>query len=111
VSGAVYEQTVEKALKRITRFKPRFLIVAFGLDTARGDPTGTWNLSAKEFYANGRRIGSLHLPSIIVQEGGYRTRSLGANAFQFFRGLWEGCNDLARKTENIRSAQTLEKVR
>ena len=111
VSGAVYEQTMGKALKRITRFRPRFLIVAFGLDTARGDPTGTWNLSAKEFYANGRRIGSLHLPSIIVQEGGYRTRSLGTNAFQFFRGLWEGCNDLARKTENIRSAQTLEKVR
>lgn len=96
VSKAVYAQTLDKAMKRIIRFRPRFLIVAFGLDTARGDPTGTWNLSAKDFYANGRSIGSLRLPTIIVQEGGYRTRSLGTNAAQFFLGLWEGSNGIPR---------------
>jgi acetoin utilization deacetylase AcuC-like enzyme len=35
-------------------------------------------------------IGRLKLPTLVVQEGGYRTRSLGANARQFFAGLWEG---------------------
>jgi acetoin utilization deacetylase AcuC-like enzyme/GNAT superfamily N-acetyltransferase len=99
VSKTVYEQTLGKALKRIARFRPRFLIVAFGLDTARGDPTGTWNLSGSDFYTNGRSIGSLRLPTIIVQEGGYRTRSLGVNASQFFLGLWEGCNGISRRTK------------
>lgn len=99
VSAAVYEQTLGRAVRRITRFRPRFLIVAFGLDTARGDPTGTWNLSGRDFYENGRSIGSLRLPTIIVQEGGYRTRSLGANASQFFLGLWEGFNEVPRQTK------------
>jgi len=99
VSAAIYEQTLGRAIRRITRFWPRFLIVAFGLDTARGDPTGTWNLSAKDFYENGRSIGSLRLPTIVVQEGGYRTRSLGANASQFFLGLWEGFNEVPRQAK------------
>ncbi|HPQ43858.1 MAG TPA: hypothetical protein PKZ42_06465 [Syntrophales bacterium] len=98
VSGTTYEKTLGKAIKRIIRFRPRFLIIAFGLDTARGDPTGTWDLSAKDFYSNGYSIGSLHLPTIIVQEGGYRTRSLGINAAQFLMGLWEGCNGMPRRT-------------
>jgi hypothetical protein len=35
-------------------------------------------------------LGSLRLPTLIVQEGGYRTRSLGTNARHFFLGLWKG---------------------
>jgi acetoin utilization deacetylase AcuC-like enzyme len=34
-------------------------------------------------------IGALNLPVLIVQEGGYKTRSLGLNARQFFAGLLE----------------------
>ncbi len=45
VTPETYQKTLGKAIKRITRFRPRFLIIAFGLDTARGDPTGTWSLS------------------------------------------------------------------
>ncbi len=90
VGGEVYRKVLDKALKRIIRFRPQFLIVALGLDTAKGDPTGTWNLLAGDFYTNGRHIGSLRLPTLVIQEGGYRTRSLGTNARRFFSGLWEG---------------------
>jgi hypothetical protein len=65
-----------------------FLIAALGLDTAKGDPTGTWSLGGADFEWNGRRIGSLRLPTLVVQEGGYRTRVLGVNARRFFQGLY-----------------------
>jgi hypothetical protein len=33
-------------------------------------------------------IGSLYLPTLVLQEGGYGTRVLGVNARHFFTGLW-----------------------
>lgn len=82
-----YAKTLEKAIVRVLAFKPQFLVVALGLDTAKGDPTGTWNLLAKDFETNGRLIGEMNLPTLVVQEGGYRNRTLGGNAMNFFRGL------------------------
>jgi acetoin utilization deacetylase AcuC-like enzyme/GNAT superfamily N-acetyltransferase len=89
IDATLYRATLDKALARIVRFKPDFLIVALGLDTAKGDPTGTWNLVGDDFAANGRLIGSLGLPLLVVQEGGYDSRVLGSNARHFFTGLWE----------------------
>ena len=77
-------------MKRVERFRPDFLVVALGLDTAREDPTGSWDLVDRDFEANGRMIGALHLPTVVVQEGGYDTRVLGTNARHFFTGLWTG---------------------
>jgi len=90
LDGAGYRQALERAIKRIGRFRPQFLVVALGLDTAKGDPTGTWSLVAADFAENGRMIGRLGLPTLIVQEGGYDSRVLGGNARHFFAGLWEG---------------------
>ena len=87
LDGGAYRKTLAKALKRIADFRPMFLIVALGLDPAKGDPTGTWHLLAKDFEANGRMIAELRLPTLAVQEGGYRTRTLGVNARHFFQGL------------------------
>ncbi|MBN2569576.1 MAG: acetylpolyamine amidohydrolase [Deltaproteobacteria bacterium] len=97
IDGAAYAKVLDRALRRIRRFHPRFLVVALGLDTARGDPTGTWMLSKQDFYENGYKIGSMALPTVAVQEGGYRTKSLGANAGCFFQGLWEGFHGIARR--------------
>ncbi|MGH7476629.1 MAG: GNAT family N-acetyltransferase [Longimicrobiales bacterium] len=90
VDGRRYLGVLKAVLDRIRTFDPRFLIVALGFDSAKGDPTGTWSLLAADFEANGRAIGSLGLPTLVVQEGGYRTRSLGANARRFFGGLAAG---------------------
>ena len=90
IDGEQYRQNLARALRRVLRFKPEFFVVALGLDTATGDPTGSWSLKPKDFQINGNLIGSLRFPTVVVQEGGYRIRSLGINARHFFLGLWEG---------------------
>ena len=87
VDGKQYRETLEKAIKKIKAFNPRFLVVALGLDIAKGDPTGSWSLTAPDFYENGLLIGALKLPTLVVQEGGYRTANIGVNAKNFFKGL------------------------
>jgi len=82
-----YSITLNKALKRIRDHNPEFLIVALGLDTAKGDPTGTWNFSFENFFTTGKSIGELCLPTLIIQEGGYKNLSLGSNARAFFTGF------------------------
>ncbi|MBN1654925.1 MAG: histone deacetylase family protein [Deltaproteobacteria bacterium] len=85
-----YIATLKRALGVIRDFRPTFLVVALGLDTARGDPTGNWNLDARDFAQNGRLVGELGLPTLVVQEGGYRIRTLGTNTSAFWDGLHAG---------------------
>jgi acetoin utilization deacetylase AcuC-like enzyme/GNAT superfamily N-acetyltransferase len=92
VNGARYREVLERVLRRVRKFNPRYVVIAFGLDTAKHDPTGSWDLSARDFELNGRLIGALEYPLLIVQEGGYRTRSLGINARHFFTGLTAGAS-------------------
>jgi acetoin utilization deacetylase AcuC-like enzyme/GNAT superfamily N-acetyltransferase len=92
LAGDKYRGFLERAIRRIVRFRPNFLVVALGADTAKGDPTGSWALEPRDFRMNGGMIGSTRLPTIVVQEGGYRIRSLGINIRNFFVGLWEGHN-------------------
>jgi acetoin utilization deacetylase AcuC-like enzyme/GNAT superfamily N-acetyltransferase len=87
IDGARYRVTLERAIARIKKYAPTFLVVSLGLDTARGDPTGSWLLGARDLRMNGELIGALRLPTLIAQEGGYRTRTLGVNARNFFVGL------------------------
>ena len=92
LDGPRYREYLARALKAVKRFDPHFLVLALGLDPAKGDPTGSFTLGAKDFRENGRMIGGLQLPTVVVQEGGYRTRSLGVNARNFFEGLWEAAH-------------------
>jgi acetoin utilization deacetylase AcuC-like enzyme/GNAT superfamily N-acetyltransferase len=87
VDGEGYTRALRRALRTVEDFAPLFLLVAFGLDTAKGDPTGTWSLGAADLRSNGALIGALGLSTLVVQEGGYRTRTLGSNALAFFEGL------------------------
>ncbi len=93
LDGKAYRAVLRRALERIQAFEPTFLVVALGLDSAKGDPTGSWSLGTRDFEANGRMIGSLRRPTLVVQEGGYRTRTLGSNARHFFAGLWRALKD------------------
>ena len=96
MDGALYRLELRKALDAVADFKPTFLIVALGLDPAKGDPTGTWLLTAGDFAMNGRMIAELRLPTLVVQEGGYRTRTLGVNARRFFEGFMAGAQTTGR---------------
>ena len=97
VGGVPYRKALEKALKRIAMFGPQFLVVALGLDTAKGDPTGTWSLMPKDFEENGRMIGGMGLPIVVIQEGGYRIATLGKNADRFFQGSGRSQRQLGRQ--------------
>lgn len=97
LDGAGYRAALQRALRAIADFGPRFLVVALGLDPAKGDPTGTWTLRADDFGRNGSMIGATGLPILVVQEGGYRTRSLGINARRFFAGLHAGARAAREK--------------
>jgi len=90
LNGDQYAAVLREAVRAVRTFAPTFLVIALGLDPAKGDPTGSWTLGASDFERNGRLLGELRLPTLVVQEGGYRTRTLGINARRFFEGLAAG---------------------
>jgi acetoin utilization deacetylase AcuC-like enzyme len=90
LDGEGYRKALKEAIKKVVRFHPRYLVIPFGLDTAKEDPTGSWTLEMADFEAIGKMLGVLRLPTLVVQEGGYDTRVLGSNARAFFTGLWDG---------------------
>ncbi|MFT5042941.1 MAG: acetoin utilization deacetylase AcuC-like enzyme/GNAT superfamily N-acetyltransferase [Hyphomicrobiaceae bacterium] len=90
VTSDEHRAAVASALKRVAKHRPAYLVLALGLDTAAGDPTGTWPNRAEDFRRLGAMIGSEPYPIVVVQEGGYRVRTLGSNAKAFFAGLAEG---------------------
>lgn len=90
ITNEQYLAALSKAIKRVIRFQPDYLVVCVGFDTAKGDPTGTWGLSGTDFSQIGQAIGRIQIPALLVQEGGYRTRNIGSNARHFFSGLWSG---------------------
>jgi len=42
IDAKTYLETLSRALSHIGHFRPRYLVVCLGLDTAKGDPTGSW---------------------------------------------------------------------
>jgi len=102
IDGILYRKTLEKAIKKVKTFGPDYLIVALGLDVGKGDPTGTWGFSAQDFYDNGFLIGKLALPTLVVQEGGYKTSNIGINAKNFFKGMVDG-NPLIETRKKVKN--------
>jgi len=90
IDAEKYRRTLAAAIKRIHSFNPTYLVVSLGLDTAKSDPTGTWSHTFEDFSKIGQLIGEMKYHTVIVQEGGYRTQTLGTNAKHFFLGLWAG---------------------
>ncbi len=90
ITAEKYQHTLSKALKIIEEHKPVFLVIALGLDTAKGDPTGSWDLVSRDFEQNGKMIASVRAPKLVIQEGGYNNRLIGVNVKKFFDGLWQG---------------------
>ncbi len=82
-----HRKALRRALARIAEHDPAFLVIALGLDAAKGDPTGTWPYLAADFATMGEIIASAGLPTLFVQEGGYRVQNLGLNARRFFEGF------------------------
>ncbi len=89
--GQAYDQTLEThVLPALRVFDPEYLVVAAGLDAYERDPIGHFALTTEDFFRVGERLGSLKLPTVAVQEGGYYTPHLGRNAVALLRGLRAG---------------------
>jgi acetoin utilization deacetylase AcuC-like enzyme len=86
-SEAVFFEQVEAALRALRRFQPDVLVLALGFDIYKDDPQAMVAVTTEGFGRLGRAIGSLDLPTLVVQEGGYHIESLGDNARAFFGGF------------------------
>lgn len=86
---AAYVKTFDKALSRIDRFRPDFLVVSFGLDVLGGDPTGTFLLSTDGMRTIAQHLARRNYPMLVVQEGGYNLRNLKRGVVAFFGALAE----------------------
>jgi acetoin utilization deacetylase AcuC-like enzyme len=63
------------------------LVVALGVDAAAGDPESPLEVSAPGYREAGRILGDLHLPTVVVQEGGYDLAAIGPLVVETLRGL------------------------
>ncbi|QPJ64361.1 MAG: histone deacetylase family protein [Candidatus Nitrohelix vancouverensis] len=84
---ARYLKTLAEACSAIRRFKPEFLVVSVGYDIMKGDPTGTFMITPSGMRRIGELLGGLHLPILLVQEGGYSLPNLKNGVKSFLRGI------------------------
>lgn len=68
-------------------FSPDVIVVALGLDASFDDPFGGAKVTVAGFRTAGELIGGLGRPSLIVQEGGYLSETLGPNLAAFLDGF------------------------
>jgi acetoin utilization deacetylase AcuC-like enzyme len=74
-------------LAAIRRSGASVLIISLGFDAHVGDPTANLAVTVEGFRMIGQRIGSLGLPTLLVQEGGYIVERLGDNLAAFLEGF------------------------
>jgi acetoin utilization deacetylase AcuC-like enzyme len=75
--GPEWLTALESALEWISEKKPSALVVAFGLDTAKGDPVSTFLLEAQDYERMGQLFAEMNLPTLFVLEGGYALDLIG----------------------------------
>jgi acetoin utilization deacetylase AcuC-like enzyme len=78
-----YLAALETAGAAVRAFQPAYLVLSLGLDIVGGDPSplgGGFEVTRAGFQAIGRHLAALALPTVVVQEGGYRLDTLGENA-------------------------------
>jgi acetoin utilization deacetylase AcuC-like enzyme len=82
-----YLGALGRACDAVVAFGPDLLVVSLGVDTYRLDPIGDFQVTTEGLAEQGRRIGALGRPTVVVQEGGYHVPDLGANVHAFLDGV------------------------
>ena len=83
----MYEKAFEKALHHIKDFSPRYLVVSAGFDIFTGDVEDSFELPLDYSGKMGRRISSLKIPTVVLLEGGYNTKTLPELVYTFLMEL------------------------
>jgi acetoin utilization deacetylase AcuC-like enzyme len=79
--------TLSEALEYLKGFGPGGLVVSLGVDTCASDPLSDLAVTSAGLPAMGELVRGAGLPTVVVQEGGYGTASLGFNVRVWLRGL------------------------
>jgi len=66
------------------------VVVALGVDAAAGDPESPLQVTPAAFREAGRLVGSLGVPTVVVQEGGYDLSTIGVLVRETLLGLEAG---------------------
>ncbi len=66
------------------------LVVSLGVDAAADDPESPLQVTADGYAAAGRLLGSLGLPAVVVQEGGYHLDTIGGLVAAYLDGHAHG---------------------
>lgn len=82
-----YLDALAAAAAVIAGFGAELLVVSLGVDTYVDDPISDLAVTTDGFERQGRLIGELALPTVVVQEGGYDLVTLGDNVRAFLAGL------------------------
>ncbi|KAL7488039.1 hypothetical protein ACHAW6_013628 [Cyclotella cf. meneghiniana] len=93
-----YKEALEKAMKAIAEFDAAGLVVSLGLDTYDGDSVAVnragFKLSGNDYYEMGLLMGKFmmgkNIPTVFVQEGGYKMDVLGMAAANVVGGFARG---------------------
>lgn len=78
-----YRQTLNKALRYISDFSPRYLVISAGFDIFQGDQEDNFDLPLEFSQELGEKIARLKLPTLIVLEGGYNLKTLPELVYTF----------------------------
>ncbi len=84
---APWVEAIGTAIAKIKDFAPSALVVSLGFDAAEHDPSQTFKITEAGFAEAGRKLRALGLPTLLVQEGGYLSPSLGGYLRSFLRGF------------------------
>ncbi len=78
---------LDELVAEARRFEAEALVVSLGLDMAADDPLAEVAFSSEGFAEAAKRLASLALPTLLVQEGGYLGPSLAENAAIFLSAM------------------------
>lgn len=79
----VYATALQECLQAVRDFTPDYLVVSLGFDGYKDDPIAGFGLDVQDYQAIARQIAQLHVPTLLVQEGGYNIEMLGVLASTF----------------------------
>ncbi|WP_439496486.1 histone deacetylase family protein [Bosea sp. (in: a-proteobacteria)] len=81
---------VDRAVARIRDFGPGAVLVSLGFDAGAEDPVATFKIDDQGFAEAAGKLAALRLPTLLVQEGGYLSPSLGGYLQSFLAAFEAG---------------------
>ena len=89
-ADAPWLAAIDGALAKVRAFAPGALVVSLGFDAGADDPSVAFKITDHGFAEAGRKFAGAQYPTLLVQEGGYLSPSLGGYLRSFLRAFEAG---------------------